>query len=119
LKPGGFYIFYDVHPFQRPWKDQVTPLEMEKPYTASGPFENRDRPEISYEYHWRLSDLLNPLLDAGLLLRQVCESPAPDSRFWEGHSYLAGQDAQLLDWQMNPRAGLPVWLSVAGQKPGQ
>lgn len=26
LKPAGFYIFYDVHSFQRPWKDQVTPL---------------------------------------------------------------------------------------------
>ena len=32
LKPGGCYIFYDIHPFQRPWRDQVTPLEMRKSY---------------------------------------------------------------------------------------
>ncbi len=31
LKPGGHYVFYDVHPFQRPWKDQVTPIETVKP----------------------------------------------------------------------------------------
>ena len=31
LRPGGHYVFYDIHPFQRPWKDQVMPLEVEKP----------------------------------------------------------------------------------------
>ena len=25
LRPGGHCFFYDVHPFQRPWKDQVKP----------------------------------------------------------------------------------------------
>ena len=32
LRPGGHYVFYDIHPFQRPWKDQVMPIEVEKPY---------------------------------------------------------------------------------------
>jgi SAM-dependent methyltransferase len=118
LKPGGFYIFYDIHPFLRPWKDQALPLEMEKPYTASGPFVNHDHAQTSYEFHWRLSDLLNPVLDSGLVLRQIAESPASDARFWEGHSYTAGKAEQLLDWRVNPRAGLPVWLSVAATKPG-
>ena len=117
LKPDGFYIFYDIHPIQRPWKDQLTPLEMDKPYTDTGPFENEDHGLVSYEFHWRLSDLLNPLLESGLVLRQVAESAAKDARFWEGHSYEPGKDAHLLDWQANPRAGLPVWLSVAAQKP--
>jgi len=118
LKPGGFYIFYDIHPFLRPWKDQVSPLEMEKPYTDSGPYENQDCGMTSYEFHWRLSDLLNPLLDSGLVLRQMAESPAQSARFWEGHSYEPGKNDGLLDWRVNPRAGLPVWLSVAAQKPG-
>jgi SAM-dependent methyltransferase len=117
LKPGGFYIFYDIHPFLRPWKDQVAPLEMAKPYTASGPFENQDHGQTSFEFHWRLCDLLNPLLEAGLSLTQVAESSAQDARFWEGFSYAPGSDAQLLDWQVNPRAGLPAWLTVAAQKP--
>lgn len=117
LKPGGYYVFYDVHPFQRPWKDQVNLLEMESPYTATGPFEEFDYGQVNYQFHWRLSDLLNPLLDSGLVLRQIAESPAKDPRFWEGMAYLPGQDQGLLDWKKNPRAGLPVWLTVAAQKP--
>lgn len=118
LKAGGFYIFYDIHPFLRPWKDQVTPLDMERPYFETGPFENEAHGETSYEFHWRLSDLLNPLLNAGLVLRQIAESPAEDARFWEGYTYTPGHDQSLLDWRANPRAGLPVWLTVAAYKPG-
>ncbi len=118
LKPGGFYIFYDVHPFQRPWKDQKKPLEMEKPYTETGPFAYAERGQTCYEFNWRLGDLINPLLEAGLILRRLAESPAKDARFWEGYSYNPGADQSLQDWRVNPRAGLPVWLTIAAQKPG-
>ncbi|MBN1667162.1 MAG: class I SAM-dependent methyltransferase [Anaerolineales bacterium] len=118
LKPGGFYIFYDIHPFMRPWKNLLSSLEMEKPYSETGPFEEQDNGITSYEFHWRLSDLFNPMFAAGLMLRQIAESPAKDARFWEGHAYTPGSDQSLLDWRVNPRAGLPVWLTVAACKPG-
>jgi ubiquinone/menaquinone biosynthesis C-methylase UbiE len=117
LKPGGYYVFYDVHPFQRPWADQVSPLEMEKPYTATGPFQYEEKGQENFQFNWRMSDLVNPLLNSGLLLRQVAESMARDARFWEGSSYSPAADSHLNDWRSNPRAGLPVWLSVAAQKP--
>jgi ubiquinone/menaquinone biosynthesis C-methylase UbiE len=117
LKPGGFYIFYDVHPFLRPWKEQVSPLEMEQPYTTTGPFVFEDFGQTNYQFHWRLMDLLNPLMEAGLVLRRLAESPARDAHFWESAAYTPGEDASLLDWQKNPRAGLPAWLTVAAQKP--
>ena len=116
LKPGGFYIFYDIHPFLRPWKEQIAPLEMERPYTATGPFEYEGYGQANYQFHWRISDLINPLLGSGLILRQLAESPAKEARFWEGISYTPGADPGLLDWRNNPRAGLPVWLTVAAQK---
>jgi SAM-dependent methyltransferase len=115
LRPGGFYVFYDVHPFLRPWKDQVHPLEMEKPYWDTGPFE--DTESETYEFNWTLADLLNGLAGSGLILRRLLESPAEDSRFWQGSSYAPGTDNSLLDWRKHPRAGLPVWLTVAAQKP--
>ncbi len=115
LRPGGFYVFYDIHPFLRPWQDQVQPIQMAKPYWDTGPYESSgDTPSV--EFNWTLSDLLNPLAQAGLQLREVVESPSEDSRFWEGYSYEAGSRATLLDWTVNPRAGLPVWLTVAAQK---
>jgi SAM-dependent methyltransferase len=117
LKEGGHYVFYDVHPFLRPWKDQRAPIEMEKPHFETGPFASDEATGPVYEFHWRLGDLLNALLRSGLALRKLVESPARDSRFWQDHAYLPGSDASLLDWRSNPRAGLPVWLTVAAQKP--
>jgi SAM-dependent methyltransferase len=115
LKPGGFYIFYDIHPFQRPWADQVQPLQMDKPYWDTGPYAEEDG---AFEFNWTLADLLNPLAAAGLVLRQIAESPAGDPRFWEGDGYEPGTDASLMDWRANPRAGLPVWLTVCAEKQG-
>ena len=116
LKPGGFYIFYDVHPFQRPWKDQAAPLEMAKPYSETGPFEQVEAGQVSFEFNWRLSDLLNPLLDSGLVIRRLAETQAK-ARFWQDFSYEPSGDERLLDWHNNPRSGLPAWLTVAAQKP--
>ncbi len=116
LKPGGFYIFYDIHPFQRPWKDQPRRIEIEKPYWNTGPFKSENPGHETYEFNWTLADILNSLAGSGLVLRRLIESPAKDSRFWQDHSYVPGTDASLLDWRQNPLAGLPVWLMVAAQK---
>ena len=114
LKPGGTYVFYDIHPFMRPWKEQVTPIEMEKPYWDTGPFQ--ESTDGSYEFNWTLADLLNLLAQAGLTLKKVVESPAQDSGFWQGSGDASDIDESLLDWRRNPRAGLPVWLTVAAAK---
>ena len=116
LKPGGAYVFYDIHPFQRPWKEVVEAAEMEKPYFETGPFS--DSGEGPFYFHWKAEDLLNALADAGLVLRRLRESPARESRMWEGSRwYLRGEHPERLDWRNNPRAGLPVWLAAALQKP--
>ncbi|MGE5224316.1 MAG: hypothetical protein ACM3PY_17910 [Omnitrophica WOR_2 bacterium] len=50
-------------------------------------------------------------------LRRLVEPPVNDPRFWLGPSYLPGGDESLQNWRDNPRAGLPVWLSLAAQEP--
>lgn len=117
LRPGGYYVFYDIHPFQRPWKDQISPIEVEKPYWETGPFE--DAEGGTYEFNWTLADILNPLANSGFILRRIAESPAEDSRHWQDYSYLPGTDESLLSWEKNPRTALPVWLTVALQKPSE
>ncbi len=115
LKRGGCYVFYEVHPFQRPWKDQVEPIEMAKPYGDKGPYES-GADKKTYEFHWTLADILNSFAEAKLSVCRIVESAAADSRFWQGFSYEPGTDADLLDWKRNPRTGLPVWLTVASVK---
>jgi 2-polyprenyl-3-methyl-5-hydroxy-6-metoxy-1,4-benzoquinol methylase len=117
LKPGGHYISYDIHPFMRPWKDQTMPIEMEKSYFETGPFKYDESTGSTYEFNWTLGDIVNPLIQSGLIIRRVVESPAKDSRFWQDFSYQPGTDDSLLDWRNNPRAGLPVWLTLAAEKP--
>jgi SAM-dependent methyltransferase len=114
LKPGGFYIFYDIHPFQRPWGDDIDKAVMMQPYWEVGPRPQSDGG--TYQFTWTLADLVNPLVDSGFLIKRIAESPASSSRFWQDHSYEPGTDEALMDWRRNPRAGLPVWLTVCAEK---
>ena len=115
LRPGGHYIFYDIHPFQRPWANDVGETAMVKPYWDVGP--GPDPAEGTYQFAWTLADLLNPLVDSGLVLNRIVESPAASSRSWQDYSYEPATDDTLNDWRRNPRAGLPVWLTVCAAKP--
>ena len=109
-------MFYDVHPFQRPWADAVGTLVMEQPYADEGPYVDTDG---AHEYHWTLSSLLNATSGAGLVLQHVGESVPKSARFWQGSSYELSSADGLLDWRQNPRAGLPAWLTIAAQKPAR
>lgn len=71
----------------------------------------------TFEFNWTLADILNPAADAGLSLRRILERPAEDPSYWEGSSYLPGEDSRMVDWRDNPRAALPAWFSAALQKP--
>ena len=115
LRTGGHYIFCDVHPFQRPWKNQKGPIEVSKLYWETGPF--TDEANGTSGFHWTLADLLNSSAASRFILRRIVESPAEDSRFWQEFSYLPGTDDRLLDWSHNPRAALPAWLALSLQKP--
>ena len=61
-------------PFNAPGRNRRTPVEMEKPYWATGPF--RKPGNDSCNFHWTLADLLNPMAAAGLTLVRLLESPA-------------------------------------------
>ena len=98
----------------RPWKEQVTSIEMEKPYWDTGPFQ--ESADGSYEFNWTLADLLNPLAQAGLTLKRVVESPAQIPDFGRAVVRRLILDESLLDWRRNPRAGLPVWLTIAASR---
>ena len=118
LKPGGYFIFHEIHPFTRPWKDQPE-FEIDHPYFQTGPFtdQNPEGTTTLYNYFWMMSDFLNALADSGLIIRRISEDPAEEPAYWEGRYYGKGGDERLLDWHINPRAALPQWMVIATQKP--
>jgi SAM-dependent methyltransferase len=114
LERGGHYIFYDVHPFTRPFNGRGPLMEMGKSYWSTGP--HLDDESGTYEYHWTLSDLANSALRSGLELVEIAETGPRSSRFFEDHSYEEGTDDRLLDWRHNPLAAIPSWLTVVARK---
>lgn len=133
LKPGGIFLSYDIHPFQRPWNDPPEPLRMVKPYFDSGPKEWLDDPETggaplaskaspeerkgrvsTFKCHWTVGELLVAMLGANLELVHILEEPDTNPGFWL--SGATDEDTNLIDWQKNPRAGLPAWLTLVATK---
>jgi len=110
LKPNGYSIMYDMHPFQRPftgepWKEP----QICKAYNDTMP-----------SCHWRVQDLINAMISAGLTIREMAELGAVNASFWYTYDELIQQSGERLqsinDWRKNPMAALPAWISIISQK---
>jgi SAM-dependent methyltransferase len=136
LRPGGVFLSFDIHPFQRPWADHAGYLEMGKTYFDNRPKEFLYDPQGAilglaaevapearrgalpgFRCHWTLGDLLMGLINAHLELVHVVEEPSTDLEFWQGEGFRENPNPDLLDWRRNPRAGLPAWLTLVAKRP--
>lgn len=110
LKPGGYSVMYDVHPFHRPftgepWKEP----RIIKAYSDTMP-----------SCHWRVQDLVNANISAGLSIREMAELEAVNASFWYTYEELIRLSSDRLqtinDWKSNPLAALPAWITIVSQK---
>lgn len=119
LKPGGVYIMYELHPFQRPFGEG---MKVVKPYDMTGPFED----ETTVNFAWRIQDIVNPMLDAGISLLHMEEiMPEPDYErpfFVDNDEMVNGRQVsreevdEMYDWKKNPTAAIPEMIAFAGRK---
>ena len=119
LKPGGVYIMYELHPFQRPFGEN---MKVVKPYDSTGPFED----EATVNFAWRIQDIVNPILDAGISLMHMEEiMPSPDyerpffvdnDEMINGRSVSREEVDEMYDWHKNPSAALPEMIAFAGRR---
>lgn len=119
LKPGGRYVMFEVHPFNRPLtqdKDDLFRIASAKPYEATGP--HFDIPN----YHWRVQDLFNSMVGAGFSIRELVEFHSQTgchSCWWYKDAQEAEADGcRLFDWTRNPFAALPQWIGFSAAKEG-
>ncbi|BCN31660.1 class I SAM-dependent methyltransferase [Anaeromicropila herbilytica] len=110
LKTSGFSIMYDIHPFNRPfsgeaWKNP----HIVKPYEETMP-----------HCHWRVQDLVNAMVSAQLSIKEIEELQAVNASFWFFYDELVKQNPEELininNWEQNPMAALPAWISIVSQK---
>ena len=110
LKTGGYSVIYDMHPFNRPftgeaWKDP----RIVKSYH-----------DVFPDLHWRIQDIVNAQIKAGLCIWDMAELPALDASFWYPYAELKNKSPEELaginDWEKNPLAALPAWIALISKK---
>ena len=110
LKNGGFSVTYDLHPFNRPFSGEAW----------KAPVIVKSYHDVLPDLHWRLQDIVNSQIRAGLSLREMAELPAIDASFWFPYAELRKQKAEELeginDWKRNPMAALPAWIALVSEK---
>ncbi len=110
LKSGGYSVLYDMHPFNRPFSGEAwTAPRIVKSYH-----------DVFPELHWRVQDIVNANIRAGLSICELAELPAMDASFWYTYAELIQKNPEELtgldDWRRNPMAALPAWLALAAGK---
>lgn len=110
LKPSGYSVMYDVHPFHRPFTGEAWKSpQIVKAYC-----------DVMPSCHWRVQDIVNATISAGLTITEMAEMRAVDASFWYPYEELVTQDPAKMetinDWKSNPMAALPAWLSIVSQK---
>ena len=115
LKQAGIYIMYDIHPFGRPFDYSGDDLKIVKPYDETKL--DDDVPN----FHWRIQDIINAIIDSGLRIQHIEEMFAEYDTYWfeeanERATMSEDELAKLYDWKTKPLAALPQWLSVCCAK---
>jgi hypothetical protein len=87
-----------------------------KPYDETGSFG-----EVP-TFKWRIQDIMNAIISSTLCVKNMEEMYAVDGSFWIDESKdevdtLSKQELNnLCNWQLNPLAALPQWLSLYATK---
>jgi SAM-dependent methyltransferase len=118
LKKGGFNIFFETHPMQRPFDDSSYEIKIKKLYEDIGP--HGDVPT----YAWRTQDIINAVISAGFTVKEMQEFHSHREDL-EAHNYLYIREEHLkkynwpgdtFDWKNNPWAALPQCLCLCSKK---
>ena len=101
---------YDIHPFNRPFTGEPWELpQVRKSYQETMP-----------HCHWRVQDLVNAMTEAQLTIKEMQELQAVNASFWFSYDELLKQNMDEIEkinnWEYNPMAALPAWISIVAQK---
>jgi SAM-dependent methyltransferase len=110
LRPGGRLLLTEGHPLDWVWDAQASTFQIDPErggYFAQQPIGNRDFPQSAYrrlsatdqldagpmEYQWTTAQIVNAVLDAGLVLDRLEEHPQP---FWPKFPHVAPATLHVL-----------------------
>ena len=110
LKTGGYSAIFDLHPFNRPFTGEAW----------KAPVVKKSYYDVFPDLHWRVQDIINSNIQAGLNIKEMAELPATDASFWYTYDELKTISQESIrninDWKFNPMAAIPAWIAVIAQK---
>ena len=119
LKPGGLNVLSEIHPFQRPFGQN---LQIKQPSDDIGPHED----EYTINFSWRIQDFINAITGAGLRIEEMAEmfdEKNYDAPFFLRHEEIihgkrtAKEEVdRMYDWHTNPAMALPQWMCLVNRK---
>jgi len=120
LKRGGLYIMREVHPFMRPFEDDILNLKIKKPYSDIGPYKTDDGYESCYEtFHYKLENIINAISGNNLTIMKMkeCEDEYNTSMFDEEFYPNQGlKKEDIYNWKTNKLFALLSWLILCAEK---
>ena len=119
MKPGGLYMLYEIHPFQRPFNYNDGTIK--RSYEATGPYES----ESNVTFAWRLMDIMNAVFHSGFIVKhmeEILPQKDYDWPFWFSYEEIldgASAPREEVDrrWEENKMANLPEMFVITAQKP--
>ncbi|HIU46901.1 MAG TPA: class I SAM-dependent methyltransferase [Candidatus Fimadaptatus faecigallinarum] len=108
LRPGGRYIMFDTHPFNRPFDDSTAEIRLCRDYDDTA------------DNNWRVMDIFNALSEQGFDVQRIeefhAERGAHDLWFYRTLEEARQDGERMFDASYNPWARLPAWLGLSAQK---
>ena len=74
--------------------------------------------DVFPDLHWRVQDIMNANIHAGLNIKEMAELFALDASFWHTYDELKTKDEieGINDWKHNSMAAIPARISIISQK---
>ena len=113
LRPGGVFYIMEEHPYVVTLDERATVPQITNPYFHShDPVWYPDaHTQGTYEWLWSLADIVNSLIQAGLVIEFLHEY---DKLFWQRLSYMECIEQR---WWHIPGHRIPLMFTLRAKKP--
>ena len=118
LKSGGQFVFFDSHPFSRPFDDSGSEIKIVKEYLNTTVINNNG----VKRYEWKVKDYINSLVASNFeIIRMIEFNSTKDDFIKYDYMYKSVEERvedkyRKYNWLENPWAALPQCMGMSVRK---
>lgn len=118
LKSGGRFVFFDSHPFSRPFDDSGAEIKIVKDYLNTNAINNNG----VKRYEWNIQDYINSIVATNFEIIRMIEFNSTKDDFIKYDYMYSSVEERIKDknrkynWLDNPWAALPQCMGMLVSK---